>query len=300
MRRDVYETITDQIVADLEQGVRPWLKPWNADHMDGRITRPLRHNGIPYQGVNVLTLWMAACAKDYAAPIWMTFKQAIDLGGAVRKGEKSSLVVYANSITRSETDPDTGEEQARDIHYMKGYSVFNTAQIDGLPAQYYAKPEPLAPRFHRIAHAEAFFAATRADIRHGGNRAYYAPSLDTIQMPPFESFRDPESYYATLAHEGTHWSGHGSRLSRSFGSKRWGDDGYAVEELVAELGAAFLCADLGLAAAPRDDHASYIDHWLRVLKQDSRAIFAAASHAQRAADFLHALQSSAEVAEEAA
>jgi antirestriction protein ArdC len=300
MRRDVYQTITDQIVAELEKGVRPWLKPWNAHHMDGRITRPLRHNGIPYQGVNVLALWMAACAKGYASPIWMTFKQAIDLGGAVRKGEKSSLVVYANLITRSETDPDTGEEQARDIHYMKGYSVFNVAQIDGLPAQYYAKPEPLAPRFDRIARAEAFFAATRADIRVGGNRAYYAPSPDYIQMPPFESFRDPESYYATLAHEGTHWTSHDKRLARSFGSKRWGDDGYAVEELVAELGAAFLCADLGLAAEPRDDHASYIDHWLRVLKQDSRAIFAAASHAQRAADFLHGLQSSAEVAEEAA
>ena len=300
MRGDVYQTITDQIVADLEKGVRPWLKPWSAAHMEGRITRPLRHNGIPYQGVNVLALWLAACAKGYASPLWMTFKQAIDLGGAVRKGEKASLVVYANSLTRSETDPETGEEQARDIHYMKGYSVFNTAQIDGLPAHYYAAPAPLAPRFERIAHAEAFFAATGATIRHGGNQAYYAPCADFIQMPVFEAFKDAESFYATLGHEACHWTRHETRLNRSFGAKRWGDDGYAVEELVAELGAAFLCADLGLAAAPRDDHASYLAHWLRVLKQDSRAIFAAASHAQRAADFLHGLQPSAHAAEEAA
>jgi antirestriction protein ArdC len=290
MRRDIYQSITDQIVAELEKGVRPWLKPWSGDHMAARVTRPLRHNGVPYQGVNVLALWIAATAKGFGSPIWMTFKQALERGACVRKGEHGSQVVYASNLTRKKTDEATGEESSRDIHYLKGYTVFNVAQIDGLPAYYYARPQPPAPQFTRIAQAERFFAATSADVRHGGNRAFYAPKADFIQMPPFESFRDAESYYATEAHEATHWTMHETRLARSFGTKRWGDEGYAVEELVAELGAAFLCADLELTPEPREDHAAYLDHWLKVLKADSRAIFSAASHAQRAADFLHGLQ----------
>jgi antirestriction protein ArdC len=137
---------------------------------------------------------------------------------------------------------------------------------------------------------ECFFSATGAIVRHGGNRAYYSVSTDHVQMPPLESFRDAGAYYATLGHETTHWTKHPTRLDRDFGRKRWGDEGYAMEELVAELGAAFLCADLELTPELRGDHASYIDHWLKALKSDSRAIFAAASHAQRAADFLHGLQ----------
>jgi antirestriction protein ArdC len=287
MRADVYQTITDQIVAELEKGVRPWLRPWSASHMEGRVVFPLRHTGVPYRGVNILNLWMAAVAKGYRAPIWMTFKQAIDLGGGVRKGEKGSLTVYADTITRMETDAATGEESVADIHYMKGYTVFNVEQIDGLPAHYYGQPAPQLEPLPRIEHAERFFAATGADIRHGGDRAYYAIGSDHIQMPPFESFRDAESYYATLAHESTHWTRHASRLDRSFGQKRFGDDGYAMEELVAELGAAFVCAGLELTPELRADHASYLDHWLTVLKADKRAIFTAASRAQRAADFLH-------------
>jgi antirestriction protein ArdC len=287
MRRDIYQSITDRIVAELEKGVRPWHQPWSASHMDGRVTLPLRHNGVAYRGVNIITLWMASLDKGYRAPTWMTFKQAIDLGGGVRKGEKGSLSVYADTITRTEVDGQTGEENPQEIHYMKGYTVFNVEQIDGLPARYYGKPAPRLEPLPRIEHAEAFFAATGADIRHGGERAYYAIGSDHVQMPPFEAFRDAESYYATLAHESTHWTRHASRLDRSFGQKRFGDDGYAVEELVAELGAAFLCAGLELAPELREDHASYLDHWLTVLKADKRAIFTAASHAQRAADFLH-------------
>jgi antirestriction protein ArdC len=289
MRRDIYQEITNQIVADLEQGVRPWQRPWSASHMDGRVLLPLRHNGIAYRGVNVLALWMAALAKGYRAPIWMTFKQTIDLGGGVRKGEKGSLTVYADTITRAKTDAKTGEETEAAIPFMKGYTVFNVEQIDGLPSQYYAAPEPLAQLLPRIERAEAFFAATGARTAHGGGRAYYARGSDHIQMPPFEAFRDAESYYATLAHESTHWTGHESRLERTFG-KRFGDDAYAVEELVAELGAAFLCASLDLTPELREDHASYLDHWLKVLKADTRAIFTAAAQAQRAADFLHGLQ----------
>lgn len=290
MKADVYTRVTDKIITDLENGVRTWLKPWNAEHAAGRITRPLRFNGTPYNGINVLMLWASAVERGFTAPIWMTFKQAKELGGHVRKGEKGSLVVYANTITRTEVDADTGEEEEHDIPFMKGYTAFNVEQIEGLPAHYYAVAEPQLDPVERIEKAESFFAATRADIRHGGNQAYYAVSSDYVQMPPFEAFRDAESYYATLAHEVTHWTRHESRLDRDFGRKRWGDEGYAAEELVAELGSAFLAADLELTPEPREDHAAYIGSWLKVLKNDKRAIFTAAAHAQRAADFLQGLQ----------
>jgi antirestriction protein ArdC len=241
-------------------------------------------------------LWSEAVERGYAAPIWMTFKQAIELGAHVRKGERGSLVVYADRIVKSETDAQTGEETERQIPFMKGYTVFNTEQIEGLPDHYYAKAEATLDPLQRIAHAEEFFAATKAEIRHGGNRAYYSIALDYVQMPPFETFRDAESYYATRAHESVHWTRHPSRLDRDFGRKRFGDEGYAVEELVAELGSAFVCADLSLTPEPRADHASYIASWLEVLKNDKRAVFTAASHAQRAADFLNGLQRSQEAA----
>jgi len=293
MRTDVYQKITDQIVSELEKGVRPWLKPWNAEHAAGRITRPLRGNGIAYRGINVLMLWSAAMEKGFAAPIWMTFKQALEFDAHVRKGEQGSLVVYADKIIRAETDADTGEESERAIPFMKGYTVFNVEQIDGLPERFYAKAEPRGESVQRIERAEQFFAATGAAVRHGGNRAYYSIGTDHVQMPPIEAFRDAESYYATRAHETTHWTRHKSRLDRDFGRKRFGDEGYAIEELVAELGSAFLSADLDLTPDVRDDHAAYIASWIKVLKDDKRAIFSAASHAQRAADFLHGLQQSA-------
>lgn len=296
-RQDVYTRVTDRIVSDLEKGVRSWMKPWSAEHAAGKITRPLRHNGTPYSGINILMLWSAAMTGGFAAPIWMTFKQALELNAHVRKGEKGSLVVYANSITRKETDEASGNEIDREIHFMKGYTVFNVDQVEGLPAHYYAKPEPRFNPIQRIEHAESFFANLRADIRHGGTQAYYAQEPDYIRMPPFEAFCDAQSYYATLAHESTHWTKHPSRLDREFGRKKWGDEGYAEEELVAELGAAFLCADLELTLAPREDHAAYIGHWLTVLKDDKRAIFRAAAHAQRAADFLHRLQPSPALAD---
>ncbi len=288
-RKDVYTRVTDRIVADLEKGIRSWMKPWSAEHTAGKISRPLRHNGTPYRGMNILLLWGDAMAKGYAAPIWMTFKQALELDAHVRKGEHGSLVVYANSITRTETN-DKGEEFEREIPFMKGYTVFNVEQIEGLPAHYCAKPENPLPLSERIESADRFLTSTNAEIRHGGNQAFYAPGCDLVQMPPFEAFRDKESYYATALHELTHWTSHKSRLDRSFDAKRFGDHGYAREELVAELGAAFLCADLGITPEVRDDHAAYLAHWLKVLTEDKRAIFSAAAHAQRAADFLHGLQ----------
>lgn len=286
-RRDIYREVTDRIVAELEQGVRPWIKPWNAAHMDGRVLRPLRHNSTPYRGINTLVLWGKALELGYGAPVWMTFRQALELGGHVRKGETSTLVVYANTLNRTAVDDATGEESPYAVHYLKTYPVFNVAQIEDLPATYYPAPEAVADAPARIAHAETFFAATGGVVRHGGDRAYYAQGSDHIQLPPYESFADPLAYYATEAHEFVHWTKHPTRLDRDLGRKRWGDAGYAMEELVAELGAAFISADLGLALEPRADHASYLAHWLEVLKADNRAIFAAAAHAQRAADYLH-------------
>jgi antirestriction protein ArdC len=290
-RQDVYTRITSAIVAELEKGTRPWTRPWSAEHAAGRITRPLRHNGEPYSGINILSLWASASVQGFAAPIWMTYRQATEFDAHVRKGEKGSPVVYANALIRTEKDAATGDDVEHAIHYLKGYTVFNVEQIEGLPAQFYATAEK--PRLDppaRIAHAEQFFAATGITLSHGGSRAFYRPSTDSIVMPMIEAFKDAESYYSTLGHECVHATSHESRLARDFGSKRFGSEGYAVEELVAELGAAFLCADLDLALEPREDHASYIANWLQVLKNDNRAIFTAASHAQRAVDFLHGLQ----------
>ncbi|MFE3836464.1 ArdC family protein [Pseudogemmobacter sonorensis] len=292
MKTDVYQKVTDKIVADLEQGQLTWIKPWSNGNLEGRITRPLRHNGTPYNGINVLMLWAASVEAGFTASHWMTFQQAKALGGHVRKGERGSLVVYANTITKTE-EGENGQDEERTIPFMKGYTVFNVEQIEGLPDQYRTPPSAVIDPVQRIAHAEAFFTATGAELRHGGNRAYYSGGSDHVQMPAFEAFRSPESYYATLAHELTHWTKHPARLDRDFGRKRWGDEGYAREELVAELGAAFLCADLALTLEPSADHAAYIQSWLTVLKGDKRAIFTAAAHAQRAADYLHGLQARA-------
>ena len=192
MKKDVYERVTDRIVEALERGVKPWTQPWSGDNMGSRIMRPLRANGVPYRGINILMLWGDAMEKGFTAPTWMTFRQALELGGHVRKGERGSLVVFASKLTRTETDADTGEESERDIPFLKGYTVFNVAQVEGLPAQYYPQPQVMPEPLPRIAHAEAFVAATGADIRHGGSRAFYAGGPDHIQMPPFEAFRDAQ------------------------------------------------------------------------------------------------------------
>ena len=265
-RKDVYTKVTERIISDLEQGIRPWMKPWRAEHAAGRITKPLRHNGTPYRGMNILLLWGEAMAKGYAAPIWMTYKQAQELGANVRKGEHGSLVVYANSI-RQDRNQREGEDVEREIPFHEGYTVSNVEQVDGLPAHYYAQPENPLPLSERIAHAEAFITGTGATIQHGGNSAFYAPSRDAVQLPPFEAFKDKESYYATGLHELTHWTKAKHRLDRDFSAKRFGDHGYAGEELVAELGPAFLCAVLGITPDVREDHAACLGHWLTVLKE---------------------------------
>jgi len=285
-KTDLYTRVTDRILAELDAGTRPWVKPWTTTA--GRVSRPRRANGTPYRGINVLLLWAEAVDQGYSSSTWMTYKQAQALGAQVRKGEAGALVVYADRFTKTETT-DKGEEVEREIPFLKGYTVFNVDQIDGLPEAVRPAPSPALPPVIPLDQAEAFFKATGADIRHGGDRAYYAPGLDRIQLPRPEAFRSAEAYAATKAHELVHWTGHPARLARTFG-QRFGDDAYAFEELVAELGAAFVCADLGLAPEVRDDHAAYLAHWLKVLKADKRAIFSAATHAQRAADHLVSLQ----------
>ena len=289
-RSDTYSRITDKIIAELEQGVRPWTKPWTTGYTPGGVTRPLRHNGQRYSGINVLILWSEAIARGFVSSRWMTFRQAIELGGAVRKGETGTTVVFASSLLRTETT-ETGTEIERDIPFLKAYTAFNTDQIAGLDRRYddsAAIQDPMS----RIGNAGRFFTNTGALIRHGGTAAYYAAARDYIQLPCFDAFRDDAAYVAVLSHEMTHWTAAPKRLDRDL--SRYGKDrtDRAREELIAELGSCFLCADLGIVPElePRPDHASYIDGWLKLLGNDKRAIFSAAAHAQRAIDYLHHLQ----------
>ena len=287
-KRDIHQTITDRIIASVEAGTAPWMKPWTSS---GPAVRPLRSTGQPYNGVNVLTLWLDAEEKGFSSPYWFGFQTALKMGACVRKGEKGSMIVYANKTIKTEEDPKTGDEKTRAIPFLKQSFVFNAAQIDGLPEHFYqaAVPVEKTATQARESRLEAFFAQTGANIKHGGGRAFYRVDADFVQMPNFEDFHKGEGYYATLAHEMTHWTRHPTRLDRDMGRKVWGDAGYAMEELVAEMGAAFLCADLGITAETRDDHASYIASWLEVLKGDKKAIFTAASKASAAAEYLQAV-----------
>lgn len=284
-KADLYETITAKIVAQLESGVRPWVKPWSSA---APVSRPLRFNGIPYTGINVLVLWLEAEQHGYASPYWLTYQQATELGGHVRKGEKGTIVVYANTFTK-EVEAEDGTKSVAKIPFLKSYVVFNAQQCDGLPAKYSISLQEKPGRSVEVpANVVSFFAATGSVVRHGGSKAYYDPSADLIGMPVVADFVDGEAYASTLAHEHIHWTKQPTRLDRDFGRKSWGDDGYAMEELVAELGASFLCADLGVSGDVRPDHACYLASWLKVLKADKRAIFSAASHASKAVEYLHA------------
>ena len=280
---NIYQRITDQIIAAIEAGAGDWNMPWHSDGTD--ITRPINAaSGTAYRGINVIALWATAQACGYSGARWATYKQWQEVGAQVRKGEKSSPVVFWKPLGNEAEETDEPGQNNRQRFMARGYSVFNAAQVDG----YEAPPAVVLPPSVRIGRAEDFFTNLGADIRHGGNRVYFQPSTDHIQMPPFEAFRDAVSYYATLSHEATHWTGVKSRLDRNL-SGRFGSEGYAAEELVAELGAAFLCGSLSLANEPRPDHAAYVASWLTVLRSDNRAIFTAAAKAQQAADYLYSL-----------
>ena len=277
--RDVYVRVTAQIINAIEQGVGTWRMPW---HTSGRYAfSPINLTSKkPYRGINTVCLWAAAQAKGYERGEWATYQQWQDKGAQVRKGEKATTVVFWKFA--NETESEDGEEHnSSKFCFCRGYSVFNAAQVD----RYTPKIDADVPMPERIARAEAFFAAIGSNVQHGGNQAFYAPATDHIQMPPFQAFAESVAYYSTLAHEYTHWTAPTARCDRQLG-KRFGDSAYAAEELVAELGAAFTSAHLGLSTEPREDHAQYINSWLRVLKADSRAIFTAASKAQQATDWL--------------
>lgn len=255
--------------------------PW---HTSGRFAfSPINVTSKkPYRGINTVCLWAAAQAKGYESGEWATYQQWQDRGAQVRKGEKATLVVFwkfANDSKESQ-DAESSASGSR-LLFTRGYSVFNASQVDG----YTPKVDAETPMPERIAHAEAFFKAVGADLRHGGNQAFYSPATDHVQMPPFAAFRDSIAYYSVLAHEHAHWTASASRCNRELG-KRFGDSAYAAEELIAELGAAFSCAHLGLSTEPRADHAQYLASWLKVLKADKRAIFTAASKAQQATDWM--------------
>lgn len=289
---DLYQSITDRIVAQIEQGAADWRMPWHSrKHGATELTLPRNVAGRAYRSVNVPVLWTTAAALGYESPVWGTYKQWAERGAKVRKGEKATMVVFWKSRDIA-TENDDGETEAHRQLFAKAYFVFNAAQVDGYDAEKIGKPDASSEDLsesERIASADAFFAATGSTVRHGGNRAFYTSGGDFIQMPAFADFIDAQSYYSTLAHEHAHWTGAKARLDRDF-SRRFGDQAYAFEELVAELGAAYLCAILGLSNEPRPDHAAYIASWLRVLKGDKKAIFMAASKAQAAADYLQSLR----------
>ena len=281
---ELYERIANQIVAQMAEGVLPWHQPW-AVNPNARVSKPLRENAVPYQGINVLILWGAAIDKGYASPFWMTYRQAQSIGAQVRKGERATHIVFAKTAKKTETD-EFGDETEVLLPVRRVYAVFNTDQIDGLPDKYVPEIPDVNPD-ERDAACQAWIDSLGVDIRYGGQRAYYAPGPDRIQMPPFETFESSQTFHSTLLHELTHSTGHRDRLDRLRG--RFDDKARAHEELVAELGSAFLCADLGIASSPRADHASYIASWSELLTDEPRAVFDAATQAQQAVEFLHAL-----------
>ena len=298
-RRDVHQRITDQIIAAIEAGAGPAEMPW---HRSGVTTTCPTNafSGEPYHGVNIISLWAASAKKNFSSGHWATFKQWRCLDAHVRKGEKGSPIVFYKRYVAGQPDDRAGSNEDGAgpdgrVEAMRSFArtswVFNTEQVDGWSPP---KPSVRSPA-EVVSHAEEFVDRTGATIHHGGDRACYRPSDDTIEMPARDAFTGTatsgatESYYAILFHELTHWSGHRSRLDRQM-SNRFGEEAYAMEELVAELGASFLCAECAITNHPRPDHAGYIANWLDVLKNDKRAIFTAASKAGEATSFMVALQ----------
>ena len=295
---DIHAEVTAEIVRQLKAGTRPWVRPWAAAGelpvapATGPVRTvaealPLRENGLPYSGMNVLLLWAAARERGYRNPTWMTYAQASAHGGQVRRGETAVKVLLVRTSESLRTDPTTGEEETVTRSFLKRYPVFNCEQIDGLPPLFYAPPPSLPPSADGYERVAAFFDDLGFRLVESDTRgASYDPRGDVITMPAPSRFGSEEDYWATLAHEAVHWTRHKSRLHRDLGREAWGDEGYAREELVAEIGSAFLCADLGLAPAVREDHAQYIGPWLEKLENDGQAIFEAAHHASKAVTWI--------------
>lgn len=279
-RVDLYQQVTDLIVAELEKGVAPWVRPWKT--LDPRFGGG-PFNGVTeraYRGVNVLLLLIRAMKQGYEDPRWFTYRQAQAMGAQVKGGEKATMVIFWKQLSFKEKDQGTGEEEARKVPLLRSYHVFNAAQCDGIaPLPGLATSEP---NFQYV-NADALFKRHAVDVRTGGDQAFFAPEFDFIQMPRFEAFGSEAQFWGVKLHELTHWTGHAKRLAREL-SSRFGSEAYAAEELVAEMGSAFLCARLGITGELR--HPEYLANWLAVLKKDKRAVFKASSLAQAAADFL--------------
>ncbi|WP_024516764.1 zincin-like metallopeptidase domain-containing protein [Bradyrhizobium sp. Tv2a-2] len=281
MKRDLYAEVSARIVAELEAGAPPWVKPWSATPCGNTPCNAVSNR--PYSGTNVVLLWMAQ-AEGYRTPRFLTFKQALDLGGHVRKGERGTAVYFVKQL---EIREDTDDSSTRLIPMMRAYTVFNVDQCEGLPDSVIkAKPIRFRNPGTRDELADEFLRSTGADIREGHGEAFYVPSRDFISMPAFEAFKGADHFYSVAYHELVHWTGHGSRLDRDL-KNRFGSKIYAAEELIAELGAAFLCAEFGFDGDLR--HAGYIGHWIELLRADKRAFFTACSHASKAADYLRGL-----------
>jgi antirestriction protein ArdC len=279
---DINQIITDKIINLLERGTVKTGARWTGSKATGL---PLNaKSGEQYHGINVLVLWAEMANKSYASSQWLTFKQAADMGANVRKGEKSVMCVYYRTVNQRD---ETKAEDEQETYFMaKPFWLFNVAQIDGLPADLTATASATpAKSFSPHQEAEQLLLNSQASINYGFDSAYYSPSADKICLPARERFTSESNFYATALHELTHWTGSETRLNRSFG-KRFGDDAYAFEELVAELGAAFTVGQLGMIDATIEAHADYVQSWIKVLKDDKKAIFTAASQAAKASSFI--------------
>jgi antirestriction protein ArdC len=264
--------VTDRIIAQLEVGCAPWVRPWSRSRVPANA---FTHR--PYRGANIVALWMAQTVDGYPTADWLSFRQALQLGGNVRKGEHGTPIFFYSVLER---DDARAKDGVRRVPLLRSYTVFNVAQCDGLPIS--RVPETRS-ELERLEDADAFLGAIGATVRHGGDQAFYSPASDAITLPTFEQFETPEHYYGTSLHEHGHWTGAKHRLAREFG-KRFGDDAYAFEELVAELTSAFLCAELEIGGNLR--HPEYLSHWVRILRSDAKAILSAGARASEAADYL--------------
>jgi antirestriction protein ArdC len=281
MKRDLYAEVSARIIAELQKGAAPWIKPWAATP-GANVPRNAVSNR-PYSGCNVILLWMARTA-GYRAPRFLTFKQTLELGGHVRKGERGTKVYFVKQLEICDGNDNL---PTRRVPMMREYTVFNVDQCDGLPDRIAAgKPMRSRNPDTRDELADEFLRSTRADVREGHGEAFYVPSRDFISMPAFEAFNGADHFYGTAFHELTHWTGHMSRLDRDL-KNRFGARNYAGEELIAELGAAFLCAEFGFDGDLR--HAGYISHWIELLRADKRAFFTACTQASKAGDYLRGL-----------
>lgn len=280
--RDIAAEITAEILERLEEGVMPWRCTWRKSEAG----LPRRHSGTCYRGINHLFLGLQAHARGYSSSYWMTFNKAKALGGSVRKGETASVSVFYGTGQRRDKEAEDDDDPAT-YRFLRYNSVFNADQIDGLPSSFYVDDDVLDAGGRPIASLETFFDRMGLPVTVGGDMAAYRPGLDDIVMPPHERFEDPEKWYATLAHEGAHYSGGPSRLDRQT-LVRYHDSRSirAEEELVAELAAAMIGAHLGLSPHHIDSHASYVANWITALKSDKRLFLKAAAAAQEAVDWM--------------